>query len=460
MAWALALTLGAAALASAQEEREGAARATLPEPTLDALVEEALEKSPEVAAARAAARAAQARVAPARTLPDPSASVQYQNDGTAISLGEEDMTFLGVMYSQPLPWPGKLRLAGDEATLRAEQVEAERVGRARLTIEARVRRAYYDVLLAEGLWRVLDDRQAAWTEVAGVARERYAAGIAVQQDVLRAQIELLRLGETRAALGAELASRRAEVNRLLRRPSGEGLENAGRLELRAGLPKVDDLIEAVRERSPELAGAGRAVEAERVRTDLARKDFYPDFTASGGPMYRGGLDPMWQATVSITLPVFVRSRQGPRLAAARAELEAARAQAESITLDLELRTRERHEALRAALEVARLYAEGILPVDRISVESAVASYRTGKVPFVTVLEALNALYADREAFLVRVAEVERWRVAIDEADLAPGEGMASPARGGPTAAPMASAGTGSSPAGPAGAGTPAPMGMR
>jgi outer membrane protein TolC len=177
-------------------------------------------------------------------------------------------------------------------------------------------------------------------------------------------------------------------------------------------------------------------------------------------MYRGRLDPMWQAAVSITLPVFVRSRQGPRLAAARAELEAARAQGEAIALDLELRTRERHEALRAALEVARLYLEGILPVDRISVESAVASYRTGKVPFVTVLEALNALYADREAFLVRVAEVERWRVAIDEADLAPAETMAGPARGGAAAAGMASAGTASSAAVPAGLGTPPPMGMR
>jgi hypothetical protein len=79
---------------------------------------------------------------------------------------------------------------------------------------------------------------------------------------------------------------------------------------------------------------------------------------------------------------------------------------------------------------------------------------------VTVLEALNALYADREAFLVRVAEVERWRVAIDEADLAPAETMAGPARGGAAAAVMASAGTASSAAVPAGLGTPPPMGMR
>jgi hypothetical protein len=101
-------------------------------------------------------------------------------------------------------------------------------------------------------------------------------------------------------------------------------------------------------------------------------------------------------------------------------------------------------------------------VDRISVESAVASYRTGKVPFVTVLEALNALYSDRELFLTRLAEAERRRIAIDEGDPVPGEGMTAGGRAGAAAAPMGagSAGTGSSMAGSAGAGTPAPMGMR
>lgn len=65
------------------------------------------------------------------------------------------------------------------------------------------------------------------------------------------------------------------------------------------------------------------------------------------------------------------------------------------TLELEFRTRERFANLDSNLRVAKLYHEGILPLDQLSLEAAIASYRTGKVPFVTVLEALNALYADR-----------------------------------------------------------------
>jgi outer membrane protein TolC len=336
------------------------------------------------------------------------------------------------MYSQPLPWPGKRKLAGEEVQRRAEQLEAERVGRARLAIEARVRRAYYDLALADALSRLLEERRTAWREIGGIARERYAAGLSVQQDALRAQVELLRLDEIRAGLGAQTASRRAELNRLLRRPADQPLENPGTLELRPGLPALVDLTGAVRVRSPELAAQRRAIEAEKTRVARARKDFLPDFTVSAGPMYRGDLDPMWQAGVGMTLPVFSGSRQGPLLAAAREELKSAQAQEEALALELEFRTRERWQALSATLEIARLYAEAILPVDEISLDSAVASYRAGKVPFVTVLEALNA------------------------------EGMAAGGRSSAAAAPMRSGAAGMSPSttGAAGTGSSDPMGMR
>ena len=93
------------------------ARATFSDPILEALVSEALQTNADVAASVASAEAASFRIEPARTLPDPFVSLNYQNDGWAFSLGERDMTFLGAMFSQPLPWPGKLRLAGEEAAL-------------------------------------------------------------------------------------------------------------------------------------------------------------------------------------------------------------------------------------------------------------------------------------------------------------------------------------------------------
>jgi hypothetical protein len=76
--------------------------------------------------------------------------------------------------------------------------------------------------------------------------------------------------------------------------------------------------------------------------------------------------------------------------------------------------------------VATLYSEKIVPLDQLSYESALASYQSGKVPFITVFDAVNALYADRASYLGRLAEAAKWRVAIDEASLQAGAMGASP----------------------------------
>lgn len=411
-------------------------RATSPDPYLDGLVLEALRQNPELAGAVSSAEAAQFRIAPARTLPDPFLSFNYQNDGRSPSLGKQDMTFLGAMFSQPLPWPGKLRLAGEEAASRADEIREGTVGRARLAVEARVRRAYYDYLLARAQLELIEDRGRTWREISDIVRERYAVGLGVQQDLLRAQIEVLRIDEARAEQMARIASRRAEVNRVLGREQVTEIETPRRLTFRSDVPVLPVLLRAALERSPELASVSRAIEAARFRVSIAKKDFLPDFVASGGPMYRGGLDPMWQVGVGITLPIYAGSRQRPRLSAGRADLRSEEARAASTRLELEFRTRERFEGLAAVLKVAQLYGEGILPVDQLSLESAIASYRTGKIPFVTVLEALNTLYADRSIYRTRLAEAEKLRVAIDEADLQASAGMFS-------ASPYATAGPGS-----------------
>jgi outer membrane protein TolC len=50
---------------------------------------------------------------------------------------------------------------------------------------------------------------------------------------------------------------------------------------------------------------------------------------------------------------------------------------------------------RAAVREAEAYARGVLVVDRLAVESALASYQAGKVPFVAVLEAHTTRYRAR-----------------------------------------------------------------
>ena len=53
----------------------------------------------------------------------------------------------------------------------------------------------------------------------------------------------------------------------------------------------------------------------------------------------------------------------------------------------------------------------------MSVEAAIASYQAGRLPFVTVLEALTTLYGDRSTLVRLLAGQARIRASLDEASL-------------------------------------------
>jgi outer membrane protein TolC len=424
-----AMAMFAAFTAAAESPAAASTRAALHDPQLDALVAEALATHPDVAQAKSLVLAAQARIQPAGALADPFLSTTYQVDGTNFALGSMEDTWLGFMYSQPLPWPGKRGLEKQAAESDAKALKAGLVGRTALSIEANVRRAYYDLLLARAILQLIEERRSSWQQIEGVVRERYTVGLGAQQDVLRAQVEVLRIDEAVAAQQAIVASRVAELNRLTGRPQDMPLETTQTLVLREGVLDAALLIEAVKGRSPEIAAARQSIATGELRVSSARKAYKPDFVVNGGPMYRGDLDPMWQVGAGISLPIFRKSKQDFRLREAEELLNASGSAVRSIEQTLELRTRERLANLEASQKIAKLYNEGVLPLDELSLESAIASYQTGKVPFISVLEALNTLYGDRETLLARSAEIEKWRIAIDEADLqASGGGM--PAAGG------------------------------
>lgn len=406
----------AVTVASAQQVRLGPI-----DPAADQLVSEALQKTPEIDAARAALEAARRRVEPARTLPDPSASFTYQNDGRAISLGSAEGSFAGLMLSQPLPWPGKLGLAGRATASEAREIEVGPVNRTALTIEARVRNAWYDLVLARALDRLIAERRETARQIEATTRERYAAGLAVQQDVLRAQVELARIDELKAAQRAAIASRLAELNRLLGRPQDATLDTAAELPAIAAIPSTGTIVASALARSPEAAAARQGIETGKLRVQIAKKNFLPDFVVSGGSMYRGNfaMGPMWQVGVGISLPVWVNKRQQNQLAEAQARVAEQTAQTDVVGRELELRTRERIAQLESANDVATLYHEKVVPLDELSYESALASYQAGKVPFITVFDAVSSLYSDRASYLGRLAEAAKWRVAIDEAALQP-----------------------------------------
>lgn len=400
---------------------------------VESLVAEALEKSPALAAARADVAAARERVAPAGTLPDPMLSLGYENDGASFSLGEEPMTRLSFMAEQQIPWPGKLRAAANLAGADVEVVEA-RLSRVRLSVEAAVRRAAARLLEARELEAVTRDQGKTWERIEAVARNRYAAGMGTQQDVLRAQAERTRLLQQARRDEAAGRGALAELRRLLLREPHEPVSLAGSLAGNAPVaPEAGAERARAEEESPELALVRKVAARETLAIDLAKRDRSPDLVASAGYMNRGSLPLMWSVGVGVSVPLFSSRRQEPRVREAEARLAAAKAAESDVRSLLLARTEERLALLDQLAEEARLDRESLLVQDRLAVEAALASYGTGTVPFVTVLEAIGTEFVDRRAALARLAGFQSARADLLELSLEGASAMP------PSAAPSAPA---------------------
>jgi cobalt-zinc-cadmium efflux system outer membrane protein len=396
-----------------------------------ALVAEALEKNPDLWTARQEAAAAAARVKPAGALPDPMLSVSYENDGAKPSLGTEPMTRLTFMAQQALPFPGKLDLA--ERVARADAARAAtRPERVALTLEGGVRRAYADLLEAREDLRLVDEQLDTWRDIDGVIRARYGAGMGTQQDVLRAQSERTRLLQQRRRDEAAEKTAESELRRLLFRPPDSPLPTVRRVVVGAipPVPAAANVLARALEITPELKEAALAKERAKLFADLARRNLKPDFVASAGYMNRDGLPLMWSAGLGVSIPLWAGRKQRPLIVEAESLLESATAAEASLRRQAEARTQERLIRIEQLAAEAQLDAEGVLAQDRLSVDAALASYRTGSVPFVTVLEALGTYFADRRTAVSRLASLIRAEADLNEFSL--DRSSAMPSSPGPT----------------------------
>lgn len=384
----------------------------------DALVAEALAKNPDLAAARGQVAAARARVSPAGALPDPMLSLGYVNDGTSISIGTQPMSRLELVAQQAFPFPGKLGLAE-----RVAMADADRSGtgpeRVALALGADVRRAYASLLEAREDLRLVDEQTEAWREIEEVIRVRYSAGLGSQQDVLRAQSEKTRLLQQRRRDEAAEKGALVDLRQLLYRPVDAPIPTTRRLvpgEVPAA-PAEEEFLKKVLEATPELKEAALAKERFKLAGDLARRNLRPDFVASASYANRGSLPLMWSAAVGVSVPLWAGRKQRPLIAEAESQLESASAAEASLRRQALALTEQRLIRIRQLADESRLDSGALLVQDRLAVEAALASYRTGSVPFVTVLEAMSTNFTDRRGAIARLADLLRAEADLREFSL-------------------------------------------
>jgi cobalt-zinc-cadmium efflux system outer membrane protein len=371
--------------------------------TLAQAIHLALERHPELAAARSEVQASEAAqlVAGAR----PVAVVEGELEDT-----RRETRSTTLLLGQLIELGGK-RQARLDAAARGRDVALARQALRRGQLRAEVTAAFAEALIAQERLRLAKAALLLARGGSDAAQRRVTAGKVSPIEETRARV-------AQSGVAAELAQARGELRAALQAlqallGGGQRIEAvAGEIALPPVLPQ--DALLARLEQAPALRVARLDVERLGALARLERTRRVPDVTVGVGAKRNEELG-RTQALVTLSVPLPVADAwHGAELEALRRQ-DQARFEAEAATLRLRADVARAHERLQAAVAEARTLQDEVLPGAQSVFEATTKGYELGKFDLLDVLDAQRTLLLSRTQLLRAIAQAHLATAAIDRA---------------------------------------------
>jgi outer membrane protein TolC len=398
----------------------------------------ALERNPNVLAARRAVAAVVEAIPQETALADPMLQATVWPDPARSPQMVSGRIPAGIMFRQEVPWLAKLRVRGEVAEQEAKMALAQ-LAREELSVAEQVRLAYYDLYYYQRAIEATRENERLLEDLVGFAEIRFRTG-GSQQDVLRVEIERDRLRNELIDYERRLIQAQADLAALIHAAPEIKPLAAASLDLLTAPQALNQLYELAARCRPELRERVHQIVRDQRRRELARLNYYPDATV--GLNYdvmttQDAMDPLADGkdnvgiVAGVTVPLWQdRLRAGVREAEHRVVESARRYDAER---DDTFRQIRRFAAAAEAADRQRtLYRESVLPRADQARELSVADYRTGRTDILQVVDNYRALLA----FQIQVARFEAdLGQALASLDRVVGCEVAASASTAPAAAP-------------------------
>lgn len=294
-----------------------------------------------------------------------------------------------LMIGQSLPGPGKRPLqtsiAQSDVTVAQDELES-----VRLRVRVEVRRAFFDLLLAQEEMRIHDQHVDIARQAIEAARIKYTVGKVPQQDVLKAQLAMTRLEEhiIRFERDAEVA--RVRINTLLGRNPATPIRVQGDFGIGAELPAEKQLQQLSLQSRPDLLEAQAAAEKSRKEQSLARKAYVPDFSVAGGYMLMPtGSDPRnnYMFEGSMTLPWLNRKKHDADMNEATVKVTEQDAELGAMRNAAFGQIDEALAEARSAQRLARMYRSSLEPQAEATLHAAVIAYENNQTDLLDLIDS-------------------------------------------------------------------------
>ncbi|HEV8182727.1 MAG TPA: TolC family protein [Candidatus Angelobacter sp.] len=374
---------------------------------LATLVEEAQQKNPEIQAATHGAQAAGHAASRTGALPDTQIMLQHLSVGSPrlfAGYTNSDFAYIGLGASQEFPWPGKRALRMQVADAQADAMLTQSGAVSRMVIE-QVKIAYFKLAYLQATFEILLRDDKLLGEMEQIAESRYRVGQGNQQEVLKAQLQHTRILQEINMHHREQGQLQAQIKQLLARAQDSPDIVTDPLRERSLPQSASELLQQARQKNPEINAREQLVKRADLQTELARKEFRPDF----------GLQYLYQntdrkfrdyymLTFTVTLPN--RGRRRAELAEAAANRQSAAAELNAEVQRRQAEVQDQYVMARTSAEQLRIFREGLMPQSEAAFRAAMAAYQANRQDFETLLSSFRDSLDFEEQYQKELSEHE------------------------------------------------------
>lgn len=305
------------------------------------------------------------------------------------------MTVFEVGIDQEIPNLAERRARAGLAVADIARASAE-LSYARNAARLGAGRAWISLAYAQQAEEVASDALHEIERLVPLARSSVAAGTARPGESLEVRRAVLEVEDRRTQIRADMQTAQARLARYI------AVEDA----LAVGPPPSPEVnpeqLRATLEYTPEIVLAETEIRQAKAGVDLARSDLRPDFSvgASYGIRERQYGD-LFSVMGTVTLPLFAKRRQQPRIEAARAQAAAAGEARLDMLRTLEAQFGADLASWRSAYRQWRRASDELLPLAVSRAELERASFAAGRADLLDVIGAIKTLALLRIEILAR-----------------------------------------------------------
>lgn len=372
------------------------------------LIQEAMEKNPEIIAAQKRFNAAKAKISQAKSLDDPSiraGSFDMSNNPININ-GQTEMLQQRYSVLQKIPFPGKLRLRSEVAIEESNIVEKDSQAKIQEII-ALVKSAFYELYYINSAIDITEENRELLRKFSKIAETKYSVGKTTQRDVLAAQVELSTLANNLIVLNKERESVIARLNILLDRHTQTPLGKPRPFEKHTLNLTIKELENLAIKNRPELKRFDHAIKRNEANLKLSKKDYYyADFEPMVEYMQEDKRSDTWASAITINVP-WLWPKNRSKVKEAKEDLYAAESDYRFINNKTLFEVKDFLVKVQSSESTVNLYKTGVIPQAEQSLKAARIGYEADRVDFLTLIDSQRILLNSRLLYTRALADFEQ-----------------------------------------------------